>query len=195
VDCAVNALTVNTVQSIANRENRDDRRGGEIMSDAVVERTVVPTVFEWQAKQIEDAGKILAFWIGTTREDKLGWKPRAEGEESKTRTIYDQIGECAQVNRRFASILQGQDPGPWQEIAEYPNAAAAEEAIRSSAAELAQVIRGLDDGALERQYVTARGSMSGAFAISLALNNMHYHGGQINQTQMLYGDEEFRFPE
>jgi uncharacterized damage-inducible protein DinB len=165
------------------------------MSDAVVERTALPTVYEWQAKQIEQAGATLAFWVKTTREDKLAWQPKAEGEDSKTRSIYDQIAECSQVNRRFTQILQGTDPGPWQEAPQYTSSEAAQADIVVSAGDLANVVRQLDDGALDRTYTTARGSMTGAFTIALALNNMFYHGGQINQIQMLYGDTEFRFPE
>ncbi|MFI5385655.1 MAG: DinB family protein [Fimbriimonadales bacterium] len=165
------------------------------MSEAVQERTTLPTLYEWQARQIEEAAKNVAFWVSTTPEDKLSWQPKAEGHESKARTIYDQIHECAQVNRRFGNLLRGIENGPWVPDPNYASSVEAQADLKASAAEIAAVIRILDDGALRRDYPTKSGSMTGAFIISLILGNMNYHGGQINQIQLLLGDDEFRFPE
>lgn len=165
------------------------------MSESVAERTTLPSVYEWQADCLIDAAKNVAFWVGTTPEDKLAWCPKAEGQDSKTRCIYDQIHECAQVNRRFANLLRGVENGPWAPDHGYGSSAEAQADLKASAAECASVMRDLDEGALTREYKTVRGTMSGKSIITLLLNNMYYHGGQINQIQLLLGDEEFRFPE
>jgi hypothetical protein len=161
------------------------------MSDAVVERT---TVCGWVAEQFESASKAVGHWVTTTPADKLDWKPKAEGCPGEGRTIYDQIHECAQVNRRFAVILSGGTPGPWEEEAKYTSGEEAAADLQSSASEIAKVIRELGDDMLTREFTTARGSMTGNSMISIALGNMYYHGGQINQIQLMLGDTEFHFP-
>jgi hypothetical protein len=165
------------------------------MSDAVAERTTVPTVFEWQADAILDAAKYTAHWVSTTPEERLSWEPVAEGFGHKGRSIYDQIHECSQVNRRFANILSGVENGEWVKEHSYTSSVQAQDDLKASAAELANVVRGLDDGALEREYATGMGAMKGSFIVQLAPTNMYYHGGQINQIQLLLGNTEFTFPE
>lgn len=158
------------------------------------ERTNLPNLFEWQAEKIEEAARNLAFWVSATPEDRLSWQPKAEGLETVARTIYDQIHECSQVNRRFANVLRGIENGPWTENPPYFCSSEAESDLKASATELATVVKGLDDDSLDRDYPTGKRSMKGSFMISLALNNMYYHGGQVNLIQMLLGDGEFRFP-
>src|ERR1044072_1511125 len=163
------------------------------MSDAVVERTGLPTIYEWQAGEIEGAAKAMAHWVSTTPEEKLSWKPKAEGGEGEGRDIYDQVFECAQVNRRFANTLKGVPNGEWVADSTYKSSAEATDDLKASAAELASVVRELDDEALARQYTTGMGPMPGSLCISIALGNMYYHGGQINLIQMMLGDKEFHF--
>src|SRR5258708_151258 len=114
------------------------------MSEAVQERAALPTLFEWQAQQIEEAAKNVAFWGSTTPEDKLSWEPKVEGQEFKARTIYDQIHECAQVNRRFGNVLKGVENGPWIPEPAYTSSKEAETDLRASAAEFAAAVRTLD---------------------------------------------------
>lgn len=165
----------------------------EAMSDAVVDRTL-PTVYEWHAQQVEAAAKNLAYWMTTTPEDKLSWCPKAEGQPGEGRCIYDQIHECAQVNRRIATLLTGGTPGDWVKDWSYKSSQEAADDLKASASEFASVIRGLDDGALNRVYKTGMGDMTGALCLEIALGNMYYHGGQINLIQLLLGDTEFHFP-
>jgi len=155
----------------------------------------LPSVYEWQAEQIEKMAKNVAYWVSTTPEDKLSWVPKAEGHETAARSIYDQIHECCQVNRRFANVLRGIENGAWIEQPPYKSSKEAEEDLKASASELAKVIRSLDEEALNRDYPTGGRTMKGSFMISLALDNMSYHGGQINLIQMLLGDGTFRFPD
>lgn len=165
------------------------------MSDAVVERTALPTVYEWQASEIENAARVMAHWVSTTAEEKLGWKPRSKEGGGEGRDIYDQVFECSQVNRRIANTLQGIPNGEWIKDSTYTSSAQATEDLKASAAELASVVRGLPDDALTREYTTGMGPMTGGVCISMALGNMYYHGGQINLIQMLLGDTEFHFPQ
>jgi hypothetical protein len=161
------------------------------MSDAVIERT---TVCGWIAQQIEGASKAVGHWVATTPADKLDWKPKAEGQTGEGRTIYDQIHECAQVNRRFGVILTGGTPGDWEPEPKYSSPQEAIEDLSSSATELAAIVRGLDDEVLGREFTTKRGTMTGSEIVSIALGNMNYHGGQINLIQLMLGDEEFHYP-
>lgn len=165
------------------------------MSDAIADRATVPTVYEWQANGIEDAAKNLAFWVGTTPEDKLDWEPQFEGQTAKGRTVYDQIHECAQVNRRFTNILKGEINGPWVEDHSYTSSTEAQDDLKASATELAKVVRSLTPEDFNREFTTARGTMSCSKILSISMNNMWYHGGQINQLQTLLGDPEYRYPE
>ncbi|HVT12142.1 MAG TPA: hypothetical protein VHE55_07730 [Fimbriimonadaceae bacterium] len=165
------------------------------MSESIAERTKLPNVFEWQADCLMDAAKNVAYWVGTTPEDRLSWRPKAEGEDSKTRCVYDQIHECAQINRRFTNLLNGVENGPWVPNHSYTSSEEAQADLKTSTEQVAAVIRTLDDEALTREYQGMRGTLSGKTIISLLLANMYYHGGQINQIQLLLGDDEFRYPE
>ena len=63
-----------------------------------------------------------------------------------------------------------------------------------SARELANTVRAMTDDDLTREFPWRRGPVSGAGLIEIPLRNMHYHGGQVNLLQLLYGDTEFRVP-
>lgn len=166
------------------------------MSESVAERTTLPSVYQWQADRIEEGATLLAYWVSTTPIDKLSWQPVAEGESSKTRSVYSQVYECAQVNRRFNALLKGEELGAWQKAPENPYATseAAQEDLTRSATELAETVRALEPEAFYREYKSTMGSMTCQELLSIALNNMHYHGGQINYIQLLLGDTEFRYP-
>jgi hypothetical protein len=66
--------------------------------------------------------------------------------------------------------------------------------LEESARELANAVRAMTDDDLTREFVSRRGPMPGANLIEVPLRNMYYHGGQINQLQLLYGDTEYRLP-
>jgi hypothetical protein len=154
------------------------------------------TLFEFQARNIEQIAETLAYFVETTREDRLRWQPTLEGA-APTRSVLEQISECVIVNRAFAALLRGQSPpqAPMRQAAiEFDGAASAQEQLLASARDLAAAVRGLDDAALEREYPSWRGPIPGATAIVLPYRNMAYHGGQINLIQLLYGDAEFHVP-
>src|SRR5262249_9769413 len=73
--------------------------------EAEMDRKAIPmTVQEYVARQTERMGEALAHFIGSTEEDRLNWQPPSEGSQP-CRSAYHQIGECVQVNRRFATML------------------------------------------------------------------------------------------
>ena len=149
------------------------------------------SVMEWQASVIEGAANALAFWVGTTREDRLDWTPSAE-PDSKSRSVLDVAHECVRSNRRMAAILSGSPPseGP----APFTDSATAQKNLTESAKALADVVRGLDESALTQLFQAPWGPMPGRVMVQLPAMNMIYHGGQINYIQRLYGDTEFRVP-
>jgi uncharacterized damage-inducible protein DinB len=161
------------------------------MSSELQERLESTTIAQWQARQIERAAIIMAGFVESTAEDKLRWRPAVD-ENSKTRSVLEQVAECAFANKRFLKILTGEGvpapPADWDVFASKEEAI---EQLKSSAAELAKVVAGLDCAALARDYITHRGPMPGALVIQFPLRNMTYHMGQINMIQLLYGDADF----
>lgn len=150
------------------------------------------TVMEWQARNIEAVAHVLAHWVETTRPDRLDWCPKTE-DASDTRSVLAQIQECVQANRSMAALLKGQAPGS-PEPAAITSAAEARQQLQASARELAGAVRGLSEADLDRPFETRYGPMPGSRIILLPMQNMIYHGGQINLMQRLYGDLEFRIP-
>jgi hypothetical protein len=158
------------------------------------------TVQEFQAGAIEHAGEQLAHFLATTAPEKQDWVPEVEGAAG-VRSVLGQIAECITVNRFLAGVLRGDAPpaGPTPapaSLMDMPRPfATAEEAGRlivESAKELGDAVRGLTDADLTREFPTRRGPMPGYLLIQMPYRNMHYHGGQINLLQLLYGDTEFR---
>ena len=148
------------------------------------------TVQEFQAKQIENGAAYLANAVASTLPDRVDWKPSADAK-SDTRSALDQVAECIGVNTRFAALLSGQTPPDRTEGHPFANSAEAQEMLKASAANLASVVRGMSDDALETSHTLRFGVMTGAQLITLAANNMYYHFGQISYIQTLYGDRDF----
>ena len=66
--------------------------------------------------------------------------------------------------------------------------------IESSGALADAVAKGGEER-LAQEYEVPFGKFTGWFLAEISLANMHYHAGQINYIQLLYGDKEFHFPE
>ncbi len=150
------------------------------------------TLFDWQARNIEMQGVMLAHVLSTTREDRLDWKPSAD-PESKSRSALDLAAECIGVNRYFTALLRGEEPSTSMERP-FTTGQEAQQLVRDSAADLASVVRGLDEAAIAHLYATSRGPLPGALLIGFASLHLAYHVGQVNYIQTLYGDPEFRIP-
>lgn len=153
------------------------------------------TVQEFQADKIEGAAKLLAFWLGAMPEDKQSWVPEVAGAAG-LRTAREQVAECAAANRFFTALLKGEKPAlfrPFEVKSEYTTLEEAQQDLIESAATCAAVIRGLSDEDLAREY-RLRWPMTGYQVIEFPYRNMTYHGGQLNQLQLLYGDAEFHIP-
>ena len=153
------------------------------------------TLGEWQARLIQKSALMFATFIRSTREDKLRWQPSIDNE-SKTRSVLEQVGECIYANVRFWHILSGQTPPvPPSEWDTFESADDAANQLVTSANQLASLVRGMDSADLAREYPTHRGPMPGALAMQFPVRNMTYHMGQVNMIQLLYGDTEFHIDE
>src|SRR4051812_45602767 len=98
------------------------------------------TVAQYQARIIEKCAHFLAHFVMHTAEDRLRWRP-AFDENSKTRSVLEQIGECIFANERFVYYLRDETPPPAP--AELDDFASAEEAasrIRESGIRLAEIV-------------------------------------------------------
>ncbi len=154
------------------------------------------TVMQYVAQQTIRMAEALAHFIQTSHEDRLTWRPGAEGD-APTRSILEQVGECVQVNHLFAALLRGESistpSGPRPDIT-FVDAADAQRQLLASAEDLSGAIRGLSEADIERIYQHPRGPMRGENMILMGYRNMAYHAGQINFIQTLYGDMEFHVP-
>lgn len=150
-------------------------------------------VFHWQAKLVRRSAHLLAHFLEQTRPERLNWRPYLP-ESAEMRSAFDIVFECAKVNRRFSALLQDRDAAPMEKEHSYRSLQEATSDILSSAEELATIIEGLPEAAMDKQYKTQSGQVSGRFLLELPVNNMYYHGGQINMIQLLYGDPEFHAP-
>ena len=150
------------------------------------------TVQEYMATQTERIAEALAFYLTTTPEDKLDWRPSLT-EEVTTRSMLDQVKECVSVNQRFAAMLRGESATSFPEVS-FANGQEAQEQLIASGKVLAEAIRGLSEEGMAQGYQHPRGEILGSSLIMMAYRNMAYHAGQINFIQTLYGDTEFRVP-
>lgn len=153
------------------------------------------TAGAFAAKHIERMAESLAHFVGSTPEERLTWRPTLDGA-APTRSIMEQVGECAAVNRLIAAILHGEQvssadrfPAP-----AFTNGEEARETIIASGAELAAVVREMTDADMTRLYDHPRGKFPGDHLVVNAFRNMAYHAGQANFIQVLYGDGEFHIP-
>ena len=157
------------------------------MNCVIIERLELVNAQEFQARKTERIALALAHYVETTPPDKLDWIPSI-GEQSCARSVMDQVSECIACNRMVCDLLGCEhcdDP------IQITDAATARAALVKSAAEVASAIRVQTDESLTRNYVTQMMTMSGEILIDIPYRNMVYHGGQINQTQLLLGDREF----
>ncbi|HXG24185.1 MAG TPA: DinB family protein, partial [Chthonomonadales bacterium] len=156
------------------------------------------TVFEFQARRIERIAKAVAHFVDTTDPSRLDWRPPCEGG-IQSRSVLDQLAEIILVNRYFTSLLRGETPESSTLDRESPTRpfTTVEEGkaqLLTSAGELSDTIRSLDESMLTRTYSHRRGPVSGENLLEMPYRNMAYHAGQINFIQTLAGDPEFHVP-
>lgn len=149
------------------------------------------------ADATERAAAFLAHFIDTTPPEKRDWTPSVEGA-TDLRCMLDMVDECIVANGIFTGIFRGEplpEGNPFGGPRRFATWDEGKEKLLASARELAGVIRALTDDDLEKEFVSRRGSMAGKLLIEFALRNMHYHTGQVNLFQLLYGDATFHFPQ
>ncbi|MCS6776554.1 MAG: DinB family protein [Chloroherpetonaceae bacterium] len=153
-------------------------------------------VTDYVARHTERMAENLAHFVATTPDDKLVWHP-AVANQAPTRSVLEQISECVNVNRAFATLIRtgklDTPPGEWPPI-HFANGLDAQEQLVHSARELAEAIRSMSEADLHRAYHHPRGPILGENLILMGYRNMAYHAGQINFIQTLYGDTEFHVP-
>src|SRR5437870_12232392 len=135
------------------------------------------TVFEYQASRIERMAAALAHFVSTTAPDKLDWRVPLEGAE--TRTIMEMVSECAFGNRFNAALFRGESPSPPQNAhgempVSFADTAGALSQLIASSKELADAVRGLGEGDLEREFLHYRGPIKGGVLMELPYRNMAY---------------------
>ncbi|MBS1716642.1 MAG: DinB family protein [Armatimonadetes bacterium] len=151
------------------------------------------TVLEWHAELLEHAARVLGAAVLSTDPSKLDWVP-APTADSKARSIYDQVHECVNVNRRSAKRVLGVDPGPFQQgehTFKSPEEAVTE--LKAATKELADAVRSMSFEDLNASFDTPMGPMKRANVLAITLGNMHYHAGVVNSYQLMLGDQEFHF--
>lgn len=148
------------------------------------------SVYEWHAYLVERAAGMLAHFLSVTKSERLDWRPSVDGHMG--RDALDQASECIRVNNFIALLLRGEEPTAATDEPAHADRVCAE--VLASGENLASAIRGLEDGALERLYPARFGPTPGKVLLELAHANMHYHIGQINYIQSLYGDKDFHVP-
>lgn len=150
------------------------------------------TVIDAIADDIESAAGFLAHFIGTTRPERLTWAPQAVGETSKSRNSLQLVAECAYVNRRTRAALAGM---PFEDaMPEYTTCAEAQSDLMQSAKQCADEVRRHDESVLNTTFTMPWGEVTGGMLLGITRANMHYHNGQINYIQCLYGDDVFHVP-
>ncbi len=129
--------------------------------------------------------------------DKLEWSPEGQG-----RSVLSQCQECAQsptwpvglIRTRKFNWSQEDYQTMLEERHQWTTIDACEEACRKNLAELEAVVAGLRDEELHETVNVPFGKNHEwriADIANLHAWNCHYHTGQINYIQTLYGDKSF----
>lgn len=121
--------------------------------------------------------------------EQLGASPMGQA-----RAPYDFTYEVVIVNKRIASRLRGQDPGPW--TAEgwmtapegLKDKSALMAAFDESVAELTSAIEGIPAGEMGREIVLPNMTTNPLDLATHAVVHMTYHDAQLNYVQELHGD-------
>jgi uncharacterized damage-inducible protein DinB len=119
------------------------------------------------------------------------------GFAGDARAAVDFSYEVAVVNRRFATVIRGETPGPWP----FEGWAVAPEGFRTAESAKAEVSASIDalvaavdalpDEELTKEITRPDGSTANPLAMfTFCLIHTSYHDGQLNYLQSLRGDTE-----
>lgn len=103
------------------------------------------------------------------------------------------------VNKRLATRLRGEDPGPfsaevWRETPEaYRNRAGASQGFASSMDEFISALEGTPEDEMFREIQTPGGTTSPYDLALFCATHVNYHDGQLNYIQSLLGDTKFHW--
>lgn len=115
------------------------------------------------------------------------------------RTPYDFTYEVVVVNRRVATRLRGEDPGPWPNEGwmtapeEFRSKEAAVREMKSSSDEVLAAWDALDASKIGETIVIPNGETTALSMGSLIATHAMYHDAQLNYIQALAGDGEMHW--
>ena len=145
------------------------------------------TICKFSARMVRGNSKFLAYTMTTSGTD-VNMEPELKG---KGRSMLAQAQECVNVNNGMAAAFSGSAPVESGEITDAKSAASE---LVKSADNLAGVLENMDDSMLDQKFVLPFGTLTGQNALTISLNHMPYHTGQMAYIELLDGDPEFRFP-
>ncbi len=151
------------------------------------------TLLEYMIFETERSAKALMDRARKVPEEKLDWKPLDEG-----RTVLDLCQECAHcVLWPIELIKAGKFEMNEEVMQEYETTRKqwtsldlVQAAFDDRLKVFREFVQTLSDADLERKVTFPWGEWSIPEALELPSWNMHYHTGQINYIQTLYGDKE-----
>ena len=107
--------------------------------------------------------------------------------------------EIVCVNRRLATRLRGEDPGPfnpslWETTPdEYRGLALASQAFSNSTEEFLEALESIPVEEMEREIQTPSGSTTPFDLAMFCAMHINYHDGQLNYIQSLHGDVDIHW--
>lgn len=149
------------------------------------------TAFEWHAQQIEMAAKALSHFFLTTEPGRRTWCPPGENG-GEGRSAIAQMSEVARACNGAAARLRGETPPEPVEFTTEEQAQDAADAVIAAGKAYADAVRSCTEDVLEKEFEMPWGATwNGTLMLTFPFGNIHYHMGQINYIQTLYGDKEF----
>jgi hypothetical protein len=152
------------------------------------------TAKEFIKSEIDRAGASVFARAKKVPADKLEWSPLDHG-----RSVMNLVQECALCPSWTVDVLKTKkfESDPNESMAEYEAARAAitdldsaEAAFNKNVADLKAAIDGFPEGEMLEEITIPWGTFSYADLMFVPAWNCHYHVGQINYIQTLYGDKD-----
>ncbi len=147
------------------------------------------------AERISNAGSCYAGDLQAMSEELLGRSPGGVA-----RTPYDFTYEVIFVNRRLATRIKGEDPGPanvngWIVAPEeYKNKERILSDFNESVQQVLSAWNGLAEDQLEREIPLPQGDPTSPIKLaSLCASHITYHDAQLNYIQAMQGDGEMHW--
>lgn len=140
-------------------------------------------------ERIEETAALWAKDLAAHRDDQLITRP-----SETARSLADIAWETITINRRVATRLRGETPGPIDGFPVCPPEMANRVALAEQMAASAQEILAAAGDSMEREIPLPNGEKESVFSYGeFALMHMQYHLGQLNYVQTVYGDTDIHW--